>query len=283
MDRSVIVCVLAMACGRTLFAAAPEVEITGDRVNLRARNDLRSEVVGQARRGDRLALVDAGEAWFEVRPPESVGFWVHRDFVSDGEVKTGPLNVRCGPGINYTRAASIEKGARVAVQQASGDWLQIAAPPGATLFVSRDFAREVRPPAVAAAPEPPPAQPPPVPRPVVVSPPPVRPVEPGPAAGTAEPGRYVPGDLRLAASVPQGAVVDVTGIVRRVTFLLNRPSKYQLVASGTARPETLYYLRGNDPQLAGFEGETLRLRGREYWVQGVRKPVLVVDQIAVRR
>jgi len=43
--------------------------------------------------------------------------------------------------------------------------------------------------------------------------------------------------------------------------------------------ETVCYLWGNDEQLDGLRGRRLTIEGREYWLQGLRHPMLVVERI----
>jgi hypothetical protein len=69
------------------------------------------------------------------------------------------------------------------------------------------------------------------------------------------------------------------GRVRTTVLVLGRPSRYHLVDT-TGEGETICYLRGNDSQLRTFVDRKLRIRGRQFWVQGNRHPVVVIDQIA---
>jgi len=77
----------------------------------------------------------------------------------------------------------------------------------------------------------------------------------------------------------QGRLVQREGFVKPVGYLFGRPSRYQLVAERGNRLEAVGYLRGNDEQLAGFLQRRLRIEAREYWVQGLRQPMLVVERI----
>jgi len=84
------------------YAETRPVTVTADRVNLRAAAREMAEVVGQVNEGTVLASKSIGQKWVEIVPPETVNLWVHRDFVHDGIVATRKLNVRAGPGINFS-------------------------------------------------------------------------------------------------------------------------------------------------------------------------------------
>jgi len=280
-------------------AADVSATIAGDRVNLRARPTLQAEVVGQVNDGDRIVVRSFSNEWVEVAPPAGIEFCVHRDFVKDGRVQVSKLQVRAGPGINYSKVGMMVKGDAVKVIGEFGEWLKIAPPPGCSLWVTRSMVKLPEPkpvvaakPAVVAAatsavvvaagPKPvavPPSVPPAVPAPVRPAVP--APVAPPPAVASVAPAAavaYTPDDLRLAPVDNQGAVVMREGRVRTTVLVLGRPSRYHLVDE--AGGETVCYLRGNDAQLRTFVDRRLRIRGRQFWVQGNRHPVVVVDQIA---
>jgi len=297
--RIAIGIILAAAAVRAP-AADVSATIAGDRVNLRARPTLQAEVVGQANEGDRIVVRSFSNDWAEVAPPAGIEFCVHRDFVKDGRVQVSKLQVRAGPGINYSKVGMMVKGDAVKVIGEFGEWLKIAPPPGCSLWITRSMVKLPEPKAVASvkpavvasatttvvaavAPRPaagvpsvPSAVPPPVVRPAVPAP-----VAPPPAVASAvpaAPAAYTPDDLRLAPVDNQGAVVMREGRVRTTVLVLGRPSRYHLVDE--AGGETVCYLRGNDAQLRNFVDRRLRIRGRQFWVQGNRHPVVVVDQIA---
>jgi uncharacterized protein YraI len=272
-------CVCAVFASLATAGGAESVGVTvkGARVNLRARPAMDAEVVGQSEEGEVLTARRSDEEWVEVAPPERIDVWVHRDFVREGIVQTSSLQVRSGPGINYQRVGTLHKGERVSARGEFGEWLKIAPPADVSLWVHRDFVQWPAPPKppvppkeTVRAPVPPPPPPKPVPRPPAVAE--SRPVsEPKPPPP--------PADLRLAPAAQQGRLVQREGYVKPVGFLFGRPSRFQLAVDRGNRLETLCYLRGNDDQLAGFQNRLLRIEGREYWVQGVRHPMLVIERI----
>lgn len=77
----------------------------------------------------------------------------------------------------------------------------------------------------------------------------------------------------------QGRSATYEGILTRGSFLLIRPSRYRMIERGLGRVVTLCYVMGNHAQLDNLDGHDLTVHGREYWVQGVRQPILVVERI----
>jgi len=284
-------------------ACAESVRVVGQRVNLRAQADLKAEVVGQVADGEILEARSIGDAWVEVAPPDSVDLWVHKDFVQGGKVVATELKVRGGPGINYRVVATLPRGAEVKVRGEFTDWLKIAPPPGASLWVSRSYVEPVgasRPPAAESAAAPAGADAPADSAPTVAAssippPPPVSPSAPpppAPAAGTMASQRVVrvqtgrepvvkppPAGLVLIPFEGQGRSVQQDGVLKHAGNLLGRPSRFRLVNPGGNQLGTLCYVYGNNAQLETFVGRRLLIRGREYWVRGVQYPVVVPDQI----
>lgn len=254
--------------------AADEVRVLGNRVNLRAKPDLQTEVVGQVNRGDRLKVKSITEEWVEVAPPPSIQFWVHRDFVDGNEVAPPRLNVRAGPGINYSVVAVIERGDRVQPTGEFAEWISIEPPPSASIWITRELVEEIRPPPVRPVMTP---RPRPEPRPA----PPPR-VEPPVTPVVHRPAPVPPRDLDLIPLEGQGEPVERAGTLRPAGFVFGRPSRYRLTQRRGHSIDTLCYVKGNNAQLQSLLGHELVITGYEYWVQGARYPVLVPDQIVLK-
>ncbi len=291
---------LAVACLFGVLAAGiaagqteTKVKVVGQRINLRARSDVQSEVVGQAADGDVLLAKSFRDDWVEVAPPDSIDFWVQRDFLKENAVTAAKLNVRAGAGINFTVVGTLGKGDLVVRRGDFGEWVRIAPTPGASLWVNRPYV-EVLQPEKARPPVVEPMAKAPVPE-AAVAPdisPVVAPARPGPfvmppsgaarsvvTENPAAAATKVPPDLVLIPLEGQGRVVQRDGYLQLSGFLLRQPSRYRLVQQSGRRIDTLCYVRGNNAQLGSFVGQRLLIRGREYWVKGVRHPVVVPEQI----
>ncbi len=291
MKRWAMTMGMVLACAGICYGqSGTKVRVTGRRVNLRARAEMNAEVVAQSSDGDLLTARSFQGEWVEVVPPESVDLWIHRDFVADNQVSANKLHVRGGPGINYSAVGELNRNDIVVPRGDFGEWLKIAPPPGCSLWVSREYVEVLQPDKQRPAPVQPvvqarttepvaPVVPAPAPRPQAE---PVRVAAPVPVTASTPEEPAVPPDLKLIPLDGQGKVVQREGVLRLAGFVIGRPSRYRLVRQEGNRIETLCYVRGNNAQLSSFVGRHLMIRGREYWVRGVRDPVVVPDQIIPR-
>ena len=302
-------CLSWVAVGLALLAIrtdAEQVRVVANRVNLRAGPSANAEVVTQTDKGVVLfAGVTNGE-WLAVTPPSSVDLCIHSELVKDGVVSASKAMVRGGPGINYRAVGTLRKGDAVNVRNTAGDWLKIEPPAGCVLWISRQYVEPLEGVVEAARPaaQPPPgsATPPPapLPSPLEATPVPKPPLpEIGPALKPAQATAPVvsPVETRappqerapwtswldpksLAPSKAQGQEVTVSGVLRRALLVWRRPSRYCIVnynANGVAIMSC--YIAANQSQLEGLKGRHMTVYGREYWVQGVRHPVIVPERI----
>jgi len=144
--------------------AAWKATVQGDRVNVRARPGLRSEVIGRLRQGQEVTVVEEAfakqatntppEAWWRIQLPPEIAVWVFTDYVDPktSSVTANQLNVRAGPGFLHQIVGRIPQGTKVEILQRAGDWLRIKAPKGATGYVASFLLKKIEP-----KPQPPPA------------------------------------------------------------------------------------------------------------------------------
>lgn len=126
--------------------------VTGDRVNLRGRPTLSSEVVTQVLEGETVVVIDSlrlspsrrGEAaqWHRIRLPEDTPVWVHAAFVdrTTRTVTASRLNVRAGPGERYSVLGHLAKGESVREIRVVDNWMEIEPPPGAYAYMAASYA-----------------------------------------------------------------------------------------------------------------------------------------------
>ena len=269
-----------------------EVRISAERVNLRAKAGIQSEVVSQVSRGDRLQARSVEGDWIEVIPPMGVDLWVHADYVAAGRVQPSKLNVRAGPGINYSVVGTLEGGFQVVSRGRFGEWLKIEPPPGTALWMHKDLAHVERPkasikPSRLARPRPPVEEPAlSEDRPMrSVNAPPPRMAKPEESTDVSAGGSPLHRSIGHTTSPPaeqEEGRVTREGELKRVGFVFGRPSRYRLALLEQNRYRTLCYVKGNERQLQSLLDKRLAIRGREYWVQGVRHPVIIPEAIALR-
>jgi uncharacterized protein YgiM (DUF1202 family) len=162
--------------------------VAADHLNLRGQAGLQGEVVGHVQKGDTVTVLaeinldkpKAGEPaqWAKIALPSDTKVWLNSKYITNNEVSVAKLNLRGGPGENFSVLGVIEKGASVTPVTTKGDWTQIQTPASAFAFVAASYLKQeggepnapVQP-VVAAAETVPPTPP-------VVTPPPAVPVTP---------------------------------------------------------------------------------------------------------
>jgi len=113
--------------------------VNADRVNLRISPNLKSEIVGQVSRGDRVEVILTDGDWSAINPPPETAAWISADYVSDSRVAADRLNVRSGPGVAYGRLTRIPKGTEIEILEEKDGWIRIPVPEGTRLWVSARF------------------------------------------------------------------------------------------------------------------------------------------------
>lgn len=139
-----------MLCLATSVVTAQETAtVKATRVNVRGQATLNSEVVTQLREGEPIKVLEQitlekpgpGEPakWAKIALPANTPVWINATFVKEGEVSNTRLNVRSGPGENYSILGRLEKGTKVQAIRTVDEWMEIVAPEGTYAFVSVDF------------------------------------------------------------------------------------------------------------------------------------------------
>jgi hypothetical protein len=191
--RFAMATVLALSLAGSV-AAGTRLRVTGDSVALRPRGDLRSEALEMMPLGQVLEAVEwPGEGeWVQVRPPASLSAWISAELVDQDVVIVNKARIRGGPSLNYKDIGMLVKGDRVEVRGKTGDWLQIAPPSSASVWISRQYVTPVGAPAAAT--------------PVKVEPPAPPPVPPAPPVVRADSAPFIDPPASVFAPVPPEAV-----------------------------------------------------------------------------
>jgi uncharacterized protein YraI len=78
--------------------------------------------------------------WSRIVMPTNVSVWVDADFIDDtNTVRVKKVNLRGGPGENYSVVGRLEKGTPVIQIQKKEGWLEIATPTNAYAFVASEY------------------------------------------------------------------------------------------------------------------------------------------------
>ncbi len=196
----------------------------------KTRDSFAGEVITHVKKGESVTVLEEitlghvrpnepGQ-WSRIVMPTNAAVWVDADFIDPESkaVRVKKVNVRGGPGENYSIVGRLEKGTAVKEIRKKEGWLEIETPANAVAFVASEYldkqAAVAPAPVVAAAPPPgppppaaaAPAPPPAVETPVVVNvpaetaPAPAKPVETAPAGPVAPaPTAASQADQELAA------------------------------------------------------------------------------------
>jgi uncharacterized protein YgiM (DUF1202 family) len=145
--------VIAAALAASLGADEPAT-INRARVNLRGGPSFASEVIGQLQKDDKVTFIEEvpvekpkpGEPakWAAIKLPPNTPVWVFNDFLNaDKTVKVPRLNLRAGPGENYSLVGRLQRGDSVkSIREVEG-WTQIETPESARAYVDASYITRV--------------------------------------------------------------------------------------------------------------------------------------------
>ena len=198
----------ALLAASTLVVSAETGTVKADRVNVRGVAGMAGEVITQLGKGESVTILEPvvvkaakGDPtnWFKISLPANTPLWVNAAFVGTNQtVSAKRLNVRGGPGENFSVVARLEKGADLKVLRRENDWLEIQAPEGAAAYVVASFIEVTGKPASSEAP----AKPAPIATPEAKTPP-VAEIKPEPSPVVAQDTKPA---IPQAAPVPEPAV-----------------------------------------------------------------------------
>jgi uncharacterized protein YgiM (DUF1202 family) len=275
----------------TTVALVPgPAEVTVSNLIVRGQAGLRGEVVTHLFKGDAVTVLGqinldkhaAGEPaqWAKIALPPTVHVWVNGKFIdaSSKVVSAKKLNLRAGPGENFSVLGIIEKGAPVSELETKGDWKKIEPPTNAYAFVAAMYLKQEAPaPVVAAVTPPAETAPAPTPTPVPETQPIVTgPVNPPPAVIPA------PEPAVVNANVPPPPrVATHEGIVRHVGSLIT-PTEYELYDPATDKNVDFLYTTTTNLDLSRYVGMRIIVTGEEALAARWSDiPVLTVQRIQV--
>ena len=299
--------------------------VAGENVNLRGQAGLKGEVVGHVKKGDTVTVISeiniekpkAGEPaqWAKIALPSDTKVWIDSKYVdkSNNTISSKKLNLRGGPGENFSVLGVIEKGATVTSVETKGDWMQIQPPASAFAFVAAGYLKQE--PGAEAGPAtlpPPPLAstenvPPPAPQPLpptpttvaetpTIAPPasnPPAPVPPPPApetsANTPPPAPTVglpqptlaPDETDTNLPPPPPRVVTHEGDVRHSVSPV-APTYFELFDSENDKAIDYLYTTSTNLNLARYDGLHITVTGEEALdARWKDTPVLTIQKIYV--
>ena len=282
----------------TLAPGPAEVNVSN--INVRGQASLKGEVVAHFYKGDTVTVLEqinlhkhkAGEPaqWAKVSFPTNSDVWVNAKYIdaTNKTVLPKKLNLRAGPGENYSVVGLIQRGTTVSEVSNKGNWMKIEAPTSAYAFVAAMYLTQE---AVASTPTnavpPTESGPAPTPTPVAESQPIVTEPTNVPAAPEANAVIPAPVETNAPAEVdtnlppPPPRVVTHEGFVRHVTSIIE-PTAYELYDRKTDVPIDYLYTTTTNLNLGQYNGLHIIVTGEEGLAERWgHTPVLTVQRILV--
>ena len=133
--------------------------VVATHVNVRGQPKLKSEIVTRVTKGDSVTVLeeivrnnsgpDEPSAWAKIVLPPNAHVWVSSALIdsSNQTVKAKKLNVRSGPGENYSVIGRLQHGDAVKPVTTKGDWTEIEPPASAYAFMAAQYLSQEVPPA----------------------------------------------------------------------------------------------------------------------------------------
>jgi uncharacterized protein YgiM (DUF1202 family) len=128
--------------------------VAGTHVNFRGQAGLKGEAIGRLKIGETVNVVsqinldkhaaDEPAQWAKILLPAETKVWVNTHFIDAATktVKVKKLNLRAGPGENFSVLGVLENGASVNELATKGAWAQIEAPADAFAFVAAMYLKQ---------------------------------------------------------------------------------------------------------------------------------------------
>ncbi|MGH7953927.1 MAG: SH3 domain-containing protein, partial [Limisphaerales bacterium] len=129
-------------------------EVAANRVNVRGQAGLKGEVIARVKKGEVVTVLsqmnlkkhraDEPAQWAKIALPPGAHVWVDSQFINpaDKTVEPKKLNLRAGPGENYSVIGTIERGTPVTEIAARGKWAEIEPPAGSYAFIAAMYLKQ---------------------------------------------------------------------------------------------------------------------------------------------
>lgn len=288
-----------------LLPGAAEVAV--DNLNVRGQAGLKGEAIGHLKKGETVAVFsqinldkhEVGEPaqWAKIALPASTHVWVHTTFL-DAKTKTvvpKKLNLRAGPGENYSVLGVIEHGTVVKEISSKGGWTEIAPLETAYAFVAAMYLKQEASGSLAANVPPSTettpiamAMPAPTPTPVPEAEPIMtEPAPPAPVASATNDTSATPAVAELSAAAivdtnpPPPRIVSHEGVVRHVDSII-APTAYILYDPVTGKEVNYLYTTSTNLDISRYSGMRIVVTGEEGLAKRWKDtPVLTIQRIVV--
>jgi len=286
-------------------------EVAVKNLNVRGQAGLRGEFLTHLNQGETVTVLEqinlarhkAGEPaqWAKIAFPTNGHVWIFTRYVDKANKTVLPkkLNLRAGPGENYSVVGVVERGEPVTEIATRNDWMEIEPPTNAYAFVAAMYLKqeasgtlatnlepstETEPMTTNAVPEPEPIAPEQTNLPnSQFNPPPPAVIDTNvPPMETNAPSET---DTNLPAEVdtnvpPPPRIVTHEGVVRHVTSLIE-PTAYEIYDPTTGGEIDYLYSTATNLDLSRYNNMRIIVTGEEGLVQRWNTPLLTIQRILV--
>jgi uncharacterized protein YgiM (DUF1202 family) len=283
----------------TIALVPGTAQVVANNLNVRGRAGLTGEVIGHLNKGDKVTVlsqtslkkhvVGEPEQWVKIALPASTKIWVNANFihVATKTVMPKKLNLRAGPGENYSVLGTIEHGTVVNETDRKGSWEQIETPTNAYAFVAAMYLKQEASGSIAENPAPS-TETEPMPAPVVEAQPLVTDSTNATPAGveTNSPAPAV-SDMNTSMSLvintnpPPPRVVTHEGVVGHVDSVI-APTAYVLYDPATSKEINFLYTTSTNLDISRYYNMRIVVTGEEAMAERwPDTPVLTIQRIEV--
>jgi uncharacterized protein YgiM (DUF1202 family) len=275
--------------------------VAANNVNVRGQAKLKSEVLTHLTKGDQVTVLEEivnnnsgpeePSAWAKIVLPPGAHVWANATFIdANHAVKAHKLNLRSGPGENFSVVGQLKQGDEVKDLGTKENWVEIEPPTNAYAFVAAQYLKQEAVPTTPpiAATEPPATNT----SPVTEAPPMATaatetPAAPGTAAGTnVMEGTNVaagttPATPAATEEPPKPRVVEREGLVRGLTSI-QAPSPFELISAENHRSIDYLFTTSHELDLRRYKGMHIIVTGEESLDERwPNTPVLTIQKIVV--
>ncbi|MGA1795965.1 MAG: SH3 domain-containing protein [bacterium] len=127
---------------------AEKVFVSGQMVNIRSGPSTRHAIIRTARMGDELELLKSLNGWARVILPDGETGWIHERLISSARqnppsetvyVIADKVNVRKGPGVNYSIVTSVKKNDELMQIKSLNGWVRVTLPDGTSGWITERY------------------------------------------------------------------------------------------------------------------------------------------------
>lgn len=268
--------------------------VAASHVNVRGQAKLKSEVIARMTNGEPVTVVEEVKlkhsgpeepsAWAKIVLPQKAHPWVYASYIDPTNKTVIPkkLNLRGGPGENYSVLGTLQRGDVVKEIETKGKWMEIEATTNVYAFMAAQYLTQE--PAMLAAATPVEAA-------NVAEVPSVAeattnaPAVPETMAGTNEMAAATTNEVAAAAppveEPPPPRIVQREGIVR-YTASIQAPTLFELVSPDNHRPIDFLYTTSTNLDLNRYKGLHIIVTGEEGLDERWKNtPIITIQRIQV--